>query len=87
MRPTNRRNTTATSAAASPRFASGRKHCRRQGVPALIRAPLVHYYYEIIHPFWDGNGRVGRVLEASILLRAIDAAGNNFFFQTAGNRG
>ena len=38
------------------------------GVPALIRAPLVHYYYEIIHPFWDGNGRVGRVLEASILL-------------------
>ena len=30
------------------------------GVPALIRAPLVHLYYEQIHPFWDGNGRVGR---------------------------
>lgn len=38
-------------------------------VPVLIRAPLVHYYYELIHPFWDGNGRVGRVLEASLLLR------------------
>lgn len=38
-------------------------------VPVLIRAPLVHYYYEVIHPFWDGNGRVGRVLEASLLLR------------------
>jgi Fic family protein len=38
-------------------------------VPALIRAPLVHYYYELIHPFWDGNGRVGRVIEASLLLR------------------
>ncbi len=38
------------------------------GVPALIRAPLVHYYFECIHPFWDGNGRVGRVLEATILL-------------------
>ncbi|PHS27503.1 MAG: cell filamentation protein Fic [Methylophaga sp.] len=38
-----------------------------QGVPALIRAPLVHLYFEIIHPFWDGNGRVGRVLEAGIL--------------------
>ena len=38
-----------------------------RGVPALIRAPLVHYYYELIHPFWDGNGRVGRVLEATLL--------------------
>jgi Fic family protein len=38
-------------------------------VPVLIRAPLVHYYYEQIHPFWDGNGRVGRVIEASLLLR------------------
>lgn len=36
-------------------------------VPALIRAPLVHYYFELIHPFWDGNGRVGRVLEATLL--------------------
>ncbi|AUB81043.1 Fic family protein [Candidatus Thiodictyon syntrophicum] len=25
--------------------------------------------YECIHPFWDGNGRVGRVIEASLLLR------------------
>lgn len=39
-------------------------------VPPLIRAPLLHFYYELIHPFWDGNGRVGRVLEASILLSA-----------------
>ncbi len=39
-----------------------------EGIPALIRAPLFHLYFEWIHPFWDGNGRVGRVLEASILL-------------------
>ncbi len=39
-----------------------------RGVPALIRAPLFHLYFELIHPFWDGNGRVGRVLEASILM-------------------
>lgn len=40
------------------------------GVPALIRAPLVHLYYEQIHPFWDGNGRVGRVIEATLLQAA-----------------
>lgn len=38
-----------------------------KGLPALIRAPLMHLYFEVIHPFWDGNGRVGRVLEAGIL--------------------
>jgi Fic family protein len=40
------------------------------GIPALIRAPLVHLYYEQIHPFWDGNGRVGRVIEATVLQAA-----------------
>lgn len=40
------------------------------GIPPLIRAPLVHYYYELIHPFWDGNGRVGRVIEATLLQSA-----------------
>lgn len=40
------------------------------GLPASIRAPLVHLYYEQIHPFWDGNGRVGRVIEATLLQAA-----------------
>lgn len=40
------------------------------GVHPLIRARLVHYYYELIHPFWDGNGRVGRVIEATLLQAA-----------------
>lgn len=37
-------------------------------LPVLIRAPLMHYYFERIHPFWDGNGRVGRVVEATLLM-------------------
>lgn len=41
-----------------------------EGISPLIRAPLVHLYYELIHPFWDGNGRVGRVLEATLLQAA-----------------
>ena len=39
----------------------------KKKIPVLIRAPLIHLYYELIHPFWDGNGRVGRVLEATLL--------------------
>lgn len=35
--------------------------------PVVVRACLAHYYFELIHPFWDGNGRTGRLIEMFIL--------------------
>jgi Fic family protein len=41
----------------------------REDLPAIIQAAIVHAQFETIHPFADGNGRVGRALIHVVLRR------------------
>lgn len=43
---------------------------RQTFMQAVVQAIVTHVYLEWIHPFGDGNGRTGRLLEFYILLRA-----------------
>lgn len=46
-------------------------YVNRDDVDPVSQAAIAHAQFEIIHPFADGNGRVGRVLVAWILVRRL----------------
>ena len=40
-------------------------------LPALVRAGIAHLYFESIHPFEDGNGRLGRAIAEKALAQGL----------------
>jgi Fic family protein len=42
-----------------------------ESLPALTRAGTAHLYFECVHPFEDGNGRIGRVLAEKSLAQSL----------------
>jgi Fic family protein len=40
-------------------------------LPALVRAGIAHLYFESIHPFEDGNGRIGRAIAEKALAQCL----------------
>jgi Fic family protein len=43
----------------------------REPLPALTRAGIAHLYFESIHPFEDGNGRIGRAIAEKALAQSF----------------
>lgn len=48
------------------------KFMNQKNINTLIKGCITHYYFEYIHPFYDGNGRFGRLIFSMYLARKLD---------------
>lgn len=46
-------------------------YANRDDVDPIVQASVTHAQFEVIHPFGDGNGRVGRILVSWVLVRRL----------------
>jgi Fic family protein len=51
----------------------------KDGLPVLIFAGIVHLYFEVIHPFEDGNGRIVRTLAEKAVSQKLQTPALNSF--------
>ncbi len=54
-------------------FNNTRPNVGKKFIPGPVRAAIAHLYFESIHPFVDGNGRIGRAIAEKALSQDINA--------------
>jgi len=54
-------------------------NAEQEGLDFLVKAGRAHLWFEVIHPFEDGNGRIGRAIVEWVVARGLGEAGLAFF--------
>lgn len=54
------------------RFIAWFNETRKGDMPMLLRSGIAHIYFESIHPFEDGNGRIGRAISEKALSQGLE---------------